>query len=386
MFKFLKDKIKKWTKKVHKEKAIEESEKKLKEKPKKTKTPKKGKKEDIKEIEIPLKLDSIAITGVRTPDTEKLEEIKKELEKKSPSQEQESPEKKGFFSKLKEKFSHTIISEKDFEEYSEELEMILLENNVALGVSDKIIEPLKQKIVGKEIEKQELEKEISESLKKTIEEVLIEPFNLVEEIASLKQEGKPYVILFCGINGSGKTTTLAKLAHKLKKKKLKSVLAAADTFRAAAIDQLKTHGEKLKIPVIAHEYGSDPASVGFDAIQYAKKHNIDVVLIDTAGRMYTDKNLMQEIKKIARVCKPNLKIFVGESISGNDSTEQAKAFNEAVEIDAIILSKADIDEKGGTALSVGQVTNKPIIYLGTGQEYDKLEEFNKKDFIKKLGL
>ena len=163
-------------------------------------------------------------------------------------------------------------------------------------------------------------------------------------------------------------------------------MGAADTFRAAAVEQLKKHGEKLEIKVIANEYGSDPASVAFDAIQYAKKNFINCVLIDTAGRMHSSKNLLQELEKINRVAKPDTKIFVGESITGNDAVEQVKSFNFAIGIDGIILSKADIDEKGGTALSVGYVTKKPILYLGTGQEYDKIEVFDKQKFIEKLGL
>jgi len=205
-------------------------------------------------------------------------------------------------------------------------------------------------------------------------------------IKEIKKSEKPYVILFCGINGSGKTTTIAKFADKLKKENLTCVLAAGDTFRAAAIDQIKKHGENLSIPVIAQNYETDPASVGFEAIQYAKKSKKDVVLIDTAGRMHSSKNLMQELEKIARVCKPNLKLFVGESITGNDATEQARTFNFAIQLNGIILSKADIDEKGGTALSIGYVTKKPILFLGTGQEYSDLEKFDKKKFIESLGL
>jgi fused signal recognition particle receptor len=365
MFKFLKEKIKKWTQKVVKTPSPAE--------PEKRRTPKKE-----KTLETPVKFN--AGVGKYEPDTEKIEDIVEEL-KKEEEPKKEPEKKQGLISKIKQKVSSTTINEEAFEKYSEELEMLLIENNVALEVVDNIIADLKENVVGKEISKKEIEKNINESIKKTVEDVLIEPFDPIEEI---QREKEPYVILFCGINGSGKTTTIAKFAHKLKKKKLSCVLAAADTFRAASIEQLKTHAEKLNVPVIAHEYQSDPAAVGFDAIKYAKKNNIDAVLIDTAGRMYTDKNLMQEIQKITKVCKPNLKIFVGESIAGNDSTEQAKAFNEAVDINAIILSKADIDEKGGTALSVGKVTNKPIIYLGTGQEYDKLEAFDKKKFIEKL--
>ena len=170
----------------------------------------------------------------------------------------------------------------------------------------------------------------------------------------------------------------------LEKKGLSSVLAAGDTFRAASIEQLKKHGQNLGKEVIAGSYGSDPASVGFDAIKYAEKNKIDAVLIDTAGRMYTNKNLMQEIEKVSRVCEPDLKLFVGESTTGNDALEQVKAFNESIGIDGIVLAKADIDEKGGTALSVGYVTGKPILYLGTGQNYEDIEPFDKEKFVEKL--
>ncbi len=261
-----------------------------------------------------------------------------------------------------------------------------MENNVAFEVAEKIIEELKKRLSEEEFPKKEIESEIKRILKEIINKILLEPKDLLSEIKNRPDKSVPYVILFCGINGTGKTTTIAKLAYIFKKSNLSVVIAAGDTFRAASIEQLKKHGESLEINVISHNYGSDPASVGYDAIAYAKNHKIDVVLIDTAGRMHTSKNLMAEIEKISRVTKPNFKIFVGEAITGNDAIEQAKAFNDAIEIDGIILTKADIDEKGGTALSVGYVTKKPIIYLGTGQEYSSLEKFDKEKFIEKLGL
>ncbi len=299
----------------------------------------------------------------------------------------EEEEKKGFFKKIFSGINKVKISEEDFEVYSGDLEMILLENNVALEVSDKIIKQLKDTLVGKEFLKKEIEGQIIESLKDIIYNVLIEPFDLIEKIKDKKlSEHKPYVILFCGINGTGKTTSIAKFGNLLKEKKLSCVFAAGDTFRAASIEQLKKHGAKLGIEVIAHDYGSDPASVGFDAIKYAEKNHIDVVLIDTAGRMHTEKNLMAQVEKIAKVCNPDTKLFVGESITGNDIIEQIKTFNQSVKIDGIILSKADIDEKGGTALSVGYTTEKPILYLGVGQEYKDLQKFDKNKFVESLGL
>ncbi len=368
MFGKLKEKLQNWTKNLVKkaeEVPKEEIEKEIKKNKIKKEKPK-------KEKEIKLKEKFNVGTQKFEPDLEELEEV---------------TEKKSFFKKIGSKLNKVKISEKEFEIYSEELEMLLLENNVALEVAEKIVKELKEKIVGKELLKKEVEEEIKDSFKDIIREILISPLDLIEEIKESNLiEKKPYVILFCGINGTGKTTTIAKIAEHLKSKKLSCVLAAGDTFRAAAIQQLEEHGEKIGVKVISHEYGSDPASVGFDAIKFAEKNNINCVLIDTAGRMHTQKNLLKEIEKIVRVCKPNRKIFVGESITGNDAVEQVRSFDETIGIDGIVLTKADIDEKGGTALSVGYVTKKPILYLGTGQAYDKIEPFNKEKFLEKLGL
>ncbi len=297
---------------------------------------------------------------------EKKAKEKKETVNKKQTKTEEKSEKKQ--PKLK-----NGLSDDKFEELFEELELILLENNVSYEVVLKIKDLLKQRIVG-ENKKVNLEK----ILKEVLNEILIEFDNLIELI---KKSDKPYVILFVGINGCGKTTTLSKLAYLLLKNKLSVCFAAADTFRAASIEQLQFHADKLNVPLIKKDYGSDPASVGYDAINYARKHKIDVVLIDTAGRMNNRDSLMKEIEKIARVNKPNLKIFLGESITGNDATRQAKDFNDAVGIDGIILSKADVDSKGGAAISVSHVTQKPIFYLGIGQKYSDLKEFKKQDLI-----
>jgi fused signal recognition particle receptor len=315
------------------------------------------------------------------------EEPKKEQETpaEEPAEEEEKEpvkEKKGFFRRLVSSFSYQI-TEEEFDRIFDDLEMLLLENNVALEVVEDLKENLSKKLVGKEISKDKLEQEIQTGLKNSLNEILIEPENPLKII---KSSDKPFVILFFGINGTGKTTSIAKFANLLQKNNLTVALAAADTFRAASIEQISEHADRLKVPLIKHDYGSDPAAVGFDAIKYAKANNLDVVLIDTAGRMHTKTNLLAEMEKICRVTNPNLKVFVAESIAGNDATEQAKAFNEAVSIDGSILSKADIDEKGGTIISIGHTTKKPIFYLGTGQNYDDLELFNKKKFIESLGL
>ncbi len=410
MFGKLKNKLKEWTKKVaevkeeitevveetneekgflkkvfskKKERKIEEKPKEeIIEKPKKKKEISKKKKTKKKEIDktIEKKLKQELKTGEYIEPRKKFD-IAQQSYQPDLDKLKKPKEKKSFLQKLTSKTK--IISENEFMEYSEDLEMILLENNVALEVAEKIIGKLKLKIVGKELNKKEIIELTTKSLKEIIEKILIEPFNILEEI---KKKESPYVMIFCGINGVGKTTQIAKFASMLKNKGLTSVLAAGDTFRAAAVEQLKKHGENLDVKVIAHDYGSDPAAVGFDAIKYAEKNKIDVVLIDTAGRIHTATNLLQEMAKIKRVCNPDRTIFVGESITGNDAVDQVKAFNKNIGIDGIFLSKADIDEKGGTALSVGYVTKKPIIYLGTGQNYEDIEKFDKKLFIEKLGL
>jgi fused signal recognition particle receptor len=374
MFSKLKEKLKNWTRNLSKEAEKVKEEKQI------VKKGQMNPKVQIKEIKLPQKFD--AGKQKYEPDLEELEKIEKEIE------EQGKPGTESFFRKITSKITKIKISEKEFEIYSEELEMLLLENNVALDVAEKIIKELKERIVSKEFLKKEAENEITSCFKEIIREILVEPFDIIEKIKEKKsdQPKEPYVILFCGINGSGKTTTIAKIARMLNEKKISCIIAAADTFRAASIEQLKKHGEKLKIEIISKEYGADPASVGFDAIQHAKKNFINCVLIDTAGRMHSSKNLLQELEKINRVCKPDLKIFVGESITGNDAIEQIKSFDWAIGLDGIILTKADIDEKGGTALSVGYVTKKPILFLGTGQEYNKIEVFDKNKFIKELGL
>jgi len=369
-------KLKKKKEPVKKEKALEKKIKKLEEKAEKVQV------ELEKEIpqEVP-KTKKQAEKEIKKTQ-EKVEEIEKKIEE---AQEIIKKEKKSFFSRVKSTFTYKI-SEDDFNDIFEDLEMLFLENNVALEVVEDIQLKLSEKLIGKEIQKQELEREIKSKLKKVLDEVLIEPDDPLDIIKEQKELGKPFVILFFGINGTGKTTTIAKLTNLLKKNNISVVLAAADTFRAASIEQIQIHADKLEVPLIKHDYNSDPSAVGFDAIKYAEKHKINVVLIDTAGRMHTKTNLIAEMQKICRVTNPDLKVFVAESIAGNDAIEQAKTFNQAIEIDGSILSKADVDEKGGTIISVSHATNKPIFYLGIGQGYEDLRLFNKQEFIESLGL
>ena len=297
----------------------------------------------------------------------------------------EPQEKKSFFTKITETFTKFNISEEKFEELFWDLEVAMLENNVAVEVIEKIKKDMKKELMSGKINRKGVDEMITQTLKKSIIELFdIGKRDLVKEIK--KKEKKPYVITIIGVNGSGKTTSIAKLTHLLQKNGLSVVLAASDTFRAAAIQQLEEHANNLKVKIIKHDYNSDPAAVAFDAIKYGEAKNIDVVIIDTAGRLHSNTNLMEELKKVVRVCKPDIKIFVGESITGNDCVEQAKEFDKAVGIDAIILAKADVDEKGGAAISVSYVTQKPILYLGTGQTYDDLKEFNSQLIIDSLEL
>lgn len=314
--------------------------------------------------------------------TEKIEEKSAEVTEENIEAEIKE-QKRGFLSNLVSKFTTEKITKEQVEQIFEELEIILLENNIALEVVDKIKSNLIENLVGQETKSKELKNKVILSIKKSIEDILIDSPNLMDEI---KNYSGTYTILFFGINGTGKTTSIAKIASMLKKNNISVVLAAADTFRAAAIEQLEIHANKIGVPIIKSDYSSDPTSVAFEAKNYAEKNKIKCLLIDTAGRMYTKDNLIKQMEKLIRIIKPNKKIFVGESTAGNDMLEQIKTFNDAIGIDGVILSKADIDEKGGTSLSVSHITNKPIYFLGTGQKYEDLKQFKKKDILESLGL
>ena len=279
-----------------------------------------------------------------------------------------------------------VLTEEDVEEVLEELELELLEADVAYEVTEKLIQSLRDQLIGKKIgPKDDPEKVITEALKNAIKEVLSQKtINIYEVIEEKKKKGEPTVILFVGINGTGKTTTIAKLAYLLKKKGYSVVLAAGDTFRAGAIEQLEEHGKRIGVKVIKQVRGADSAAVIYDAIEHAKARGIDVVLADTAGRQATNVNLMEEIKKVVRVTKPDLVIFVGDALTGNDAIVQAEEFNRVVDFDGVILTKVDADAKGGAALSIAYAIGKPILFLGTGQDYEDLEEFSVEWMIDKL--
>jgi len=275
------------------------------------------------------------------------------------------------------------ISENMLDEILWDLEIDLLESDVALPVVEEIKKGVRDNLLGKKVERGYAPEDAIElALKSSIENVLKKnEFDFDQFIASRQ---KPVVIMFVGINGTGKTTAIAKIAHRLQKNGMSCVLAASDTFRAGAIEQLSVHAERLNCKIVKHKPGSDPAAVAFDAVEHAKARKKDVVLIDTAGRMQTNVNLMDEMKKIKRVVKPDLVVFVGDALAGNDAIEQAATFDKEVGIDAVILTKIDADAKGGAALSIAQAVNKPIAFLSTGQGYDDFIKFDSKWMVERL--
>ena len=287
------------------------------------------------------------------------------------------------FSSAAKSLGEKELKEKDIEEVLFQLEISLLESDVATEVIDSIKADLKEKLIGTKVNRKEIEQFVKQSLIESISSLFdsVGKIDIISKIATKKNSPEPYIILFVGINGTGKTTTLAKIAHMLQKSKFSLVVAAADTFRAGAIEQLKEHTDRLKLKLVAQNYGSDPAAVARDAVLYAKSHKIDCVLVDTAGRMQTSKNLMDQIEKITKVVNPDFKIFVGDSLAGNDTVNQAKEFHEHTKFDAAILTKSDADARGGAALSIVKVTSTPVIYLGVGQEYEDLKPFDKELFL-----
>ncbi|KAF5432300.1 fused signal recognition particle receptor [Candidatus Methanophagaceae archaeon] len=277
----------------------------------------------------------------------------------------------------------TILDEKDLKKPLEELEIALLESDTALSVVEELIHRVKAELVGKKVKRGTNTEELVENtLKGALLDILsAEKLDFDEFVA----EGeKPLNIAFIGVNGTGKTTTIAKVAQKLLSAGHSVVIAAADTYRAGATEQIEQHASNLGVKLIKHQYGSDPAAVVYDALKYAKANRIEVVLADTAGRMHTSVNLMEQLRKICRVTKPDMVIFVDEAVAGNDAVERAKKFDEVVGIDASILTKLDIDMKGGAAISIAHSTSKPIIFMGTGQGYGDLEKFDAEWLVDKL--
>ena len=290
------------------------------------------------------------------------------------------------FSSATKSFGQKELKEKDIDEVLFELEIALMESDVATEVIDSIKSDLKKKLIGTTVEKEKIENIVKQSLRENISNLFntAGKIDILSNIQKKKDTGEPYIILFLGINGTGKTTTLAKVAYFLQQNKFSVVIAAADTYRAGAIEQLSEHAKRLNLKIIAQNYGSDPAAVARDAVLYAKSHKVDCILIDTAGRMQTSKNLMDQISKINKVVNPDLRIFVGDSLAGNDTVNQAREFHQYTKFEGAILTKSDADARGGAAISIVKITSTPILYLGVGQEYKDLKIFDKDAFLESI--
>ncbi|MCX8197651.1 MAG: signal recognition particle-docking protein FtsY [Candidatus Micrarchaeota archaeon] len=298
------------------------------------------------------------------------------LEKKAQAETRSLSPKIGIGTAIKSFFSSEItISEAEISDLLDELELSLLEADVAYEVSEQVVSQLRSKLVGMKVPKGQIAQRTREAVADVLASVM-ESDRKFDFLAKVKSMNKPVKILFVGPNGAGKTTTMAKIAKMLLDAGLSVAFAAADTFRAAAIEQTEEHASRLGIKAIKSRYGADPASVAFDAINYARASKVDVVLIDSAGRQDTNTNLLSELSKINRVAKPDLKIYVGESIGGNAVIDQIKAFDAAIGMDGAILTKADCDAKGGTALSIAKATGIPVLFLGVGQGYSDLVPFD----------
>ena len=291
------------------------------------------------------------------------------------------------FSNLYDRIAKTELKGKDLDQVLDEFQLTLVENDVAVSAAEFVCNELKEKL--KDVQFARFT-DPRTRVKVILQEVLLSVLqraghlDIFELVDKKKSTGEPAIIVFIGINGTGKTTSIAKLAHILQKKGRSVILAAGDTYRSGAMEQLEEHARRVGVRIIKHQYGGDPAAVAFDAVSYAKAHGIHAVLIDTAGRMGTNKNLLQEMKKIVRVTNPDLTILVVDALTGNDAVEQGKVFSEAVKIDGIILAKLDADIKGGSAISLSYIMGKPVAMVGTGQSYDDLEQFQPEAIVKNL--
>ncbi|MDG6926560.1 MAG: signal recognition particle-docking protein FtsY [Nitrososphaerota archaeon] len=295
------------------------------------------------------------------------------------------------FEKLREAFSSLTkivsekkLSEKEVDDILFNFQLTLLESDVAQEVVEKICADLRSQLMGMSVERS---KDVGELVRERLRTSILEIFaktgtvDVPGLIEAAKEKGEPFVILFLGINGTGKTTTVAKFAYFLKQNGFSVAVAAGDTHRAGAIEQLTQHADRMSVKVVAQRYGADPAAVARDGVLYAKAHHVDVLIVDSAGRMQTNQNLMEEMGKIVRVVSPNLKIFIGDSLAGNDAISQAQMFSKYTGFDGAILTKTDADTKGGAALSIAFVTGRPIMFLGVGQEYKDLKKFDANSFV-----
>ncbi|RLG85274.1 MAG: signal recognition particle-docking protein FtsY [Thermoprotei archaeon] len=281
-----------------------------------------------------------------------------------------------FANRLAEAVKYRELSEKDVSPYLDDLLLNLVEADVAYDAAELLVNTLRQKLIGVKVPRgAKVETYILQRIREALLEILRrgEPsFDIDAEV----RRSKPYILMFMGVNGVGKTTTIAKFAYRYKKMGLRVMVVAADTFRAAAQEQLKKHSSTIGVEFFGGKYGSDPAAVAHDAINYSRKRGFDLVLLDTAGRMHVDVDLMEELRKVVRVAKPNMKILVVDALTGNDAVEQARTFHKSVGVDGVVLTKVDADARGGAALSVILTITRPILFLGVGQRYEDLVPYS----------
>ncbi|MFC6974349.1 signal recognition particle-docking protein FtsY [Halomicroarcula sp. GCM10025709] len=277
----------------------------------------------------------------------------------------------------------TVIEEDDLQDHLDDLELALLSSDVEMGVANEILQGVKANLTGQTRRRlSSTGNMVQDAVREALYDVIsVGQFDFDERVAAAD---KPVVIVFTGVNGVGKTTTIAKLAQYFEDRGLSTVLANGDTYRAGANEQLQQHAQNLDKKVIAHEQGSDPTAVIYDAVEYANANDIDVVLGDTAGRLHTSDDLMAQLEKIDRNIDPDMTLFVDEAVAGQDAVNRAREFNDAAEVDGAVLTKADADPQGGAAISIAHVTGKPILFLGTGQDYDDLEQFDPEEIVDQL--
>jgi fused signal recognition particle receptor len=294
---------------------------------------------------------------------------------------------RGAFSSLAKAVSEKKLSDKDLDDSLYNFQLALMESDVAQNVAEAVTGDLKKQLLGMAVERsKDVEGFVKEKLRGEVLSIFTQAgdVDVLQRVKESKAKGEPFKILFLGINGTGKTTTVAKFANYMKKSGFSVVIAAGDTHRAGAIEQVSEHADRIGVKVVAQRYGADPAAVARDGVLYAKAHHIDVVIIDSAGRMQTNQNLMEEMSKIVRVVTPDFKIFIGDSLAGNDAVSQAELFSKYTGFDGAILTKVDADSKGGAALSIAFTTKRPILFLGVGQGYDDLKRFDAKSFADSL--
>ena len=311
---------------------------------------------------------------------EKIEKTKKKPKLK-PLKDRLATPKKGFFSKLKEMFLGKTIDD----ELYEELEELLIQSDIGMDMTMEIVADLEKQVAKKRLKESQ---DVYEELKELLKDKLV--YNTEENTKLDIQDGKLNIILVVGVNGVGKTTSIGKIAKKLKDEGKKVIIGAGDTFRAAAIEQIEEWGKRTGVEVVKQSHGSDPAAVIFDTVKTAKNRNFDVAILDTAGRLHNKRDLMKELEKINKIIKEQSgndkfeTLLVIDSTTGQNGLEQAKIFNEIVDLTGIILTKFDGTAKGGIIFPITNELKKPIKFIGVGEGIEDLRKFDSKEFVEAI--